>query len=61
MCNAFSDLDSDGVAYNWIDGLKAHAANPITDRMMANVKYIYPENTPTIQEALVWLVALPKL
>jgi len=42
---------SDGVGYSWIDGLKEHAANHVTDMMMANAKYIYPENTPMTKEA----------
>ncbi|MQL91833.1 hypothetical protein Taro_024454 [Colocasia esculenta] len=41
---------SDGVGYSWIDGLKAHAAEHVTDRMMLNAKYIYPHNTPTTKE-----------
>lgn len=42
---------SDGVGYSWIDGLKEHAANHVTNMMMANAKYIYPENTPMTTEA----------
>lgn len=42
---------SDGVGYSWIDGLKAHAENQVTDKMMANAKYIYPHNTPVTKEA----------
>jgi asparagine synthase (glutamine-hydrolysing) len=42
---------SDGVGYSWIDGLKEHAANHVTNMMMANAKYIYPENTPMTKEA----------
>ncbi|KAH9320618.1 hypothetical protein KI387_015257, partial [Taxus chinensis] len=68
---------SDGVGYNWIDGLKEHAAtlecqyacsikqlynNPldghfciffdlVTDTMMKNVKFVYPDNTPLTKEA----------
>jgi len=42
---------SDGVGYSWIDGLKEHAANHVTNMMMANAKYIYPENTPSTKEA----------
>eukprot|EP01018_Ginkgo_biloba_P001707 Gb_40748 [translate_table: standard] len=42
---------SDGVGYSWIDGLKAHAADHVTDSMMANSKYIYPHNTPASKEA----------
>ncbi|KAJ8624469.1 hypothetical protein MRB53_032999 [Persea americana] len=42
---------SDGVGYNWIDGLKAHAAENVTDKMMHNAQHIFPHNTPTTKEA----------
>ncbi|KAG1338028.1 Asparagine synthetase [glutamine-hydrolyzing] [Cocos nucifera] len=42
---------SDGVGYSWIDGLKSHAEEHVTDRMMLNAKRIYPHNTPTTKEA----------
>ncbi|XP_072961473.1 asparagine synthetase [glutamine-hydrolyzing]-like [Typha angustifolia] len=42
---------SDGVGYSWIDGLKAHVANHVTNKMMLNAKNIYPHNTPTTKEA----------
>ncbi|KAF8402627.1 hypothetical protein HHK36_010716 [Tetracentron sinense] len=42
---------SDGVGYSWIDGLKAHAVEHVTDKMMLNAKYIFPHNTPTSKEA----------
>lgn len=42
---------SDGVGYSWIDGLKAHAAQHVTDKMMLNAQHIYPHNTPTTKEA----------
>ncbi|KAF9596429.1 hypothetical protein IFM89_011258 [Coptis chinensis] len=42
---------SDGVGYSWIDGLKAHAEDHVTDRMMLNAKHIFPHNTPTTKEA----------
>ncbi|XP_023532195.1 asparagine synthetase [glutamine-hydrolyzing] 1-like [Cucurbita pepo subsp. pepo] len=42
---------SDGVGYSWIDGLKAHAAQHVTDRMMLNAGHIFPQNTPTSKEA----------
>jgi asparagine synthase (glutamine-hydrolysing) len=41
---------SDGVGYSWIDGLKAHAALHVTDRMMQNAERIYPHNTPATKE-----------
>lgn len=42
---------SDGVGYSWIDGLKAHATSNVTDKMLSNVKFIFPHNTPTTKEA----------
>ncbi|KAF5182626.1 Asparagine synthetase protein [Thalictrum thalictroides] len=42
---------SDGVGYSWIDGLKAHAASHVTDKMMRNAKNIFLHNTPTTKEA----------
>lgn len=42
---------SDGVGYSWIDGLKAHAEQHVTDRMMLNAAHIFPHNTPTTKEA----------
>lgn len=42
---------SDGVGYSWIDGLKAHAASNVTDKMLSNAKFIFPHNTPTTKEA----------
>ncbi|CAI0473662.1 unnamed protein product [Linum tenue] len=42
---------SDGVGYSWIDGLKDHANNQVTDAMLVNASFVYPENTPTTKEA----------
>ncbi|KAJ0084747.1 hypothetical protein Patl1_31077 [Pistacia atlantica] len=42
---------SDGVGYSWIDGLKAHASQHVTDKMMQNAQHIYPHNTPSTKEA----------
>lgn len=42
---------SDGVGYSWIDGLKAHAEQHVTDKMMLNAEHIFPHNTPTTKEA----------
>ncbi|KAK4411670.1 Asparagine synthetase [glutamine-hydrolyzing] 3 [Sesamum angolense] len=41
---------SDGVGYSWIDGLKDHASQQVTDAMLANASFVYPENTPTTKE-----------
>ncbi|KAK7853767.1 asparagine synthetase [glutamine-hydrolyzing] 3 [Quercus suber] len=42
---------SDGVGYSWIDGLKDHANKQVTDAMLTNASFIYPENTPATKEA----------
>ncbi|KAA0064708.1 asparagine synthetase [Cucumis melo var. makuwa] len=42
---------SDGVGYSWIDGLKAHADQHVTDKMILNAEHIFPQNTPTSKEA----------
>lgn len=42
---------SDGVGYSWIDGLKAHAAENVNDKMMSNAAFIFPHNTPLTKEA----------
>ncbi|KAE8671523.1 Asparagine synthetase 2 [Hibiscus syriacus] len=41
---------SDGVGYRWIDGLKDHAEKQVTDAMLMNASFYYPENTPTTKE-----------
>ncbi|XP_073140237.1 asparagine synthetase [glutamine-hydrolyzing] 2 [Henckelia pumila] len=41
---------SDGVGYSWIDGLKDHANQQVTDSMLANANFVYPENTPMTKE-----------
>lgn len=42
---------SDGVGYSWIDGLKDHAANEVTDKMMENAHFTFPINPPKTKEA----------
>lgn len=42
---------SDGVGYSWIDGLKDHANKLVTDSMLTNANFVYPENTPATKEA----------
>ena len=42
---------SDGVGYGWIDGLKAHAEQAISDREFAAAATRYPFNTPATKEA----------
>ncbi|TXG60675.1 hypothetical protein EZV62_015248 [Acer yangbiense] len=41
---------SDGVGYSWIDGLKDHANKHVSDSMLMNASFVYPENTPTTKE-----------
>jgi asparagine synthase (glutamine-hydrolysing) len=42
---------SDGVGYGWIDGLKAHAEQAVSDREFAAATARYPFNTPATKEA----------
>ena len=42
---------SDGVGYGWIDGLKAHAEQIVSDREFAAAAARYPFNTPATKEA----------
>jgi len=42
---------SDGVGYGWIDGLKAHAEQLVSDREFAAAAARYPFNTPATKEA----------
>jgi asparagine synthase (glutamine-hydrolysing) len=42
---------SDGVGYGWIDGLKAHAEQQVSDREFAAAAARYPFNTPATKEA----------
>ncbi|OVA14194.1 Class II glutamine amidotransferase domain [Macleaya cordata] len=42
---------SDGVGYSWIDGLKDHANEHVSDAMLTQACFVYPENTPTTKEA----------
>ena len=37
---------SDGVGYNWIDSLKAHANESVSDQQMKAAKHRFPLNTP---------------
>jgi len=45
---------SDGVGYGWIDGLKAHAEQAISDREFAAAATRYPFNTPATKEAYLY-------
>ena len=37
---------SDGVGYGWIDGIRDFCDNEISDNMLRNSKFLFPENTP---------------
>jgi len=41
---------SDGVGYSWIDGIKEHAANVISDGDMETAAMRFPYNTPSTKE-----------
>jgi asparagine synthase (glutamine-hydrolysing) len=42
---------SDGVGYSWIDGLKDHANKHVSDTMLSNASFVFPDNTPLTKEA----------
>jgi asparagine synthase (glutamine-hydrolysing) len=42
---------SDGVGYGWIDALKGHAANRVSDAEMRNAAVRFPHNPPDTPEA----------
>ncbi len=42
---------SDGVGYSWIDSLKAHAEQHVSDAQMQAAKFRFPYNTPVSKEA----------
>ncbi|XP_048492320.1 asparagine synthetase [glutamine-hydrolyzing] isoform X3 [Beta vulgaris subsp. vulgaris] len=51
---------SDGVGYSWIDGLKAHVEQHVTDKMMHNAEHIFTHNTPTTKEAYYYRMIFDK-
>jgi asparagine synthase (glutamine-hydrolysing) len=42
---------SDGVGYSWIDSLKAHAAQQVSDQELESARFRFPYNTPLTKEA----------
>lgn len=42
---------SDGVGYSWIDGLKAHVEEEVSDQLFAAAAFRFPLNTPLTKEA----------
>ncbi|MGY4515910.1 asparagine synthase B [Lysobacter sp. HA18] len=45
---------SDGVGYGWIDSLKAHADQEVTDAALATAEFRYPINPPLTKEAYLY-------
>jgi asparagine synthase (glutamine-hydrolysing) len=45
---------SDGVGYGWIDGLKAHAEQVVSDREFAAATTRFPHNPPATKEAYLY-------
>jgi asparagine synthase (glutamine-hydrolysing) len=45
---------SDGVGYGWIDGLKAHAQQQVSDRVFAAAASRFPVNPPQTREAFLY-------
>lgn len=45
---------SDGVGYGWIDALKVHAAQQMSDAELSEAETRYPVNSPTTKEGLVY-------
>ncbi len=45
---------SDGVGYGWIDGLKAHAEQAVSDREFAAASTRFPHNPPATKEAYLY-------
>uniref|UniRef100_A0A0E0GL33 Asparagine synthetase [glutamine-hydrolyzing] n=1 Tax=Oryza nivara TaxID=4536 RepID=A0A0E0GL33_ORYNI len=52
---------SDGVGYNWIDGLKAFTEQQVSDEMMKNAAKVYPHNTPVNKEAYYYRMIFERL
>jgi len=42
---------SDGVGYNWIDGIKEHVENIVSDQELKSAPHRFPDNTPKTKEA----------
>jgi asparagine synthase (glutamine-hydrolysing) len=45
---------SDGVGYGWIDSLRAHAEEQVSDRELAQAHFRFPYNTPLTKEAYLY-------
>ena len=51
---------SDGVGYGWIDGLKAHAGQVVSEREFAAAAARWPHNTPATKEAYLYRALFEK-
>ncbi|MCC7397624.1 MAG: asparagine synthase B [Planctomycetes bacterium] len=45
---------SDGVGYSWIDSLKAHANQTVSDADFSNAQFRFPHHTPVTKEAYLY-------
>jgi len=52
---------SDAVGSDWIDALKAHASEKITDALFARAEELFPYNTPATKEAFLYRQIFTKL
>jgi asparagine synthase (glutamine-hydrolysing) len=52
---------SDGVGYNWIDGLKAFTESQVSDNQMKMASLVFPHNTPATKEAYYYRSIFQKL
>ena len=52
---------SDGVGYDWIDGLKAHAMAQVSDEMLAGCGKTFPIQPPETKEAYYYRSIFAKL
>jgi asparagine synthase (glutamine-hydrolysing) len=52
---------SDGVGYSWIDSLKAHAQEKVSDEMMGEAKERFPMQTPATKEAYLYRMIFEEL
>jgi asparagine synthase (glutamine-hydrolysing) len=51
---------SDGVGYNWIDGLKEWCNQQVTDAMLREADKTFPKDPPTTKEAYVYRTIFEK-
>lgn len=49
-----ANVNTKGVGYSWIDGLKAHAEDLVSDQQLAAAQHRYPDNTPRTKEAYMY-------